>query len=236
MKPLLFLVLCSALASAAETVRVRISFGHQAKQAAAQFIRLTTSGGLELGQPAGVQLEAGESFTGGALEFRAGGGDIDGVQFDLVRKGPASKRIDNLHIIWSDLIASAPPDMARRLATDASMFANPGKLTVQMNREGTRGFSVTLEQLQQNRTMWIPSLDVYIAAGESPAGFRRYQPGHRRRVEGTAAAGWSSGDHHRAGARRRSLRGGAVRVSLGRPPFCAEGRHQDGADAEGPVD
>ena len=44
-----------------------------------------------------------------------------------------------------------------------------------MNFEGTKGFSVTADQLLQNKVFWVPSLDVYMAAGDVPIAFAEHQ-------------------------------------------------------------
>lgn len=160
-------------------VLVRISWGHEVPRAAQHYVKLAASPGITIQQPAGFALEAGESGTNGAWETQAGGGDIDGVEFTVVRNQPPARRIDNLHVIWADLIAAADPDTARRLNNDPAMLVNEPKVTVQMNREGTLGFSVAYSQLAAEKAMWVPSLGVYITTGERRVPFEV----HRKEIE-----------------------------------------------------
>src|SRR5947199_7612244 len=80
-----------------------------------------------------------------------------------------------MQVIWADLIAHSDADTARRLSNDAAIHPDSPRLTVQMNAEGTRGFSVTLDQLETERAIWIPSLHVYLAAGDDPMPFAEHQ-------------------------------------------------------------
>lgn len=73
-----------------------------------------------------------------------------------------------MHIIWADLIAQSDAGTARRLSQDASLYPDSPRLTVSLNPEGTRGFTVSFDQLRRERALWIPSLHVFIATGEQP--------------------------------------------------------------------
>jgi hypothetical protein len=44
-----------------------------------------------------------------------------------------------------------------------------------MDEQGTRGFSVTVDQLVRNKAFWVPSLDVYLAVGDAPVSFDEHQ-------------------------------------------------------------
>lgn len=160
--------------SPAQELKVRISWGHESPEAKSFHVRLPGIRGA-----AGYSLEAGEGLREGAWQTRAGGGDVDGVDLTLPLPGEPARQLQNLHVIWADLIAAADADTARRLTRDAAFQANPAGLRVEMNAEGTLGFSVTAGQLQRERALWIPSLDVYLAAGERPPTFA----GHRKSLE-----------------------------------------------------
>lgn len=166
-----------ALAASAEPaeLKVRISWGHESAQVAPHYVRLVPGAGVEVRDAAGFALESGEGLRDGAWQSRAGAGDVDGVAFTLAYDLSASKPIQNLHIIWADLIAAADPETAERWGRDASMRVGSPKLTVQMNPEGTAGFSVTADQLLSARALWIPALDVYIAAGDVPLPFEEHR-------------------------------------------------------------
>src|SRR5262245_42399173 len=149
--------------------KVRISWGNQGEKSKPYYVKLVPSTPeVELQNVAGYSLESGEGLKEGAWQTSAGGGDVDGVEFTLVNAAQTTSRIQNLHITWADLIAQSDPDTARRLAQDPAFVPNASKLTVQMNPEGTEGFTVSAEQLLENRALWVPSLDVYISVGKEP--------------------------------------------------------------------
>ncbi len=163
-------ILASTLVGA--ELKVRISWGHESAVAAPYYVRLVTeSGGAEIRDAAGYELEPGEGFKGDAWQSTAGAGDIDGVTFTLVYPQTPPSRLENLHIIWADLIAQSDADSARRLSRDPAFFPDTPKLTVLMNREGTRGFTVSTGQLIEEKALWVPSLHVYVAAGNTPVSF-----------------------------------------------------------------
>jgi hypothetical protein len=97
---------------------------------------------------------------------RPGAGDVDGLELTLTGAAPSETGAHNVHVIWSDLIAAADADTARWLTNDAAMDPGSPRLTVQMNPQGTRGFTVTADQLRSAHAMWIPSLHIFLAAGD----------------------------------------------------------------------
>jgi hypothetical protein len=156
-------------ADAAHNLRIRVSWGHQSPNPKSFYIKLIpASRGVEVQNPAGYSLESGEGTKEGAWQTAAGAGDVDGVDFTLAYPSETSTRIQNLHIIWADLIAQSDPDTARRLTDDPAFVSNASKLTFQMNPEGTKGFTVSADQLLQNKAMWVPLFDIYLTAGEQP--------------------------------------------------------------------
>jgi len=157
-------------------LKVRISWGHESPAAAPYYVRLMpATGGVEIRDAAGYELERGEGLKHDAWQSTAGAGDIDGVTFTLVYPKPSDTRLQNLHIIWADLIAQSDADTASRLTHDAAFDPEAPKLTVLMNPEGTRGFTVSVDQLLAEKALWVPSLHVYLTAGERPVPFEDYE-------------------------------------------------------------
>jgi hypothetical protein len=154
-----------------KSFKVRITWGHELKQATDYYVKIVPAGPVRAQQTAGLALEPGETQTEGAWQTRAGAGDTDGLELTLSQQGEAARRIDNLHIIWSDLIAASDPGTARRLSRDPAFRVNPARLTVRMNRQGTAGFTVTVEQLETEKAMWVPSHGVYLTAGDNLVAF-----------------------------------------------------------------
>lgn len=167
-------MLSSALMAAAE-LKIRISWGHESPVAAPYYIRVAAGSGLKIQDASGYQLEAGEGLKADGWRGKAGAGDIDGVNFTLVYPESPAARLQNLHIIWADLIAQSDADTARRLRQDPAFRPDSPKFTVFMNPEGTLGFSVSVDQLLEQKALWIPSLHVFLCAGDSPRSFDDHQ-------------------------------------------------------------
>jgi hypothetical protein len=169
---LLFTLLSAA---SADQLKVRLTWGHDAAVAAPYVVKLVPSS-LEVRDAAGISLEPGESERGGAWQTTAGAGDVDGLEFTLSYTAQRS-RIQDLHIIWADLIAAADAGTAQRLSRDASMYPGSPKLTIELNADA--GFSVTVNQLLAEKALYVPALHAYITAAGVP--FEQ----HRKSLSGT---------------------------------------------------
>ena len=166
--------LIAATTAAAEDgtgrVRLRISWGH--RSAAARPFSVAVEGTeVDLGTPSPVGLEAGEGLRDGAWETTAGGGDADGVELDLRYPERAVTESVKPHSIWAYLLEHADPQTALRLRGDPSLRPDSRRITVRANREGTRGFSLTVDQILRAKPFPVPSLDLYVAAGDPPLSF-----------------------------------------------------------------
>ncbi len=127
--------------------------------------------GCEIQDIKARELEPNDTIIDNILTTRAGRGDIDGVEFTLRYAPGQIKTIKNLHSIWSDLIARSDVETVRRLKQDPAYRPDSRKLIVQMDEAGTRGFSVTVDQMLERKVFWIPSLGVYLTAGDAPISF-----------------------------------------------------------------
>ncbi|MEK7684514.1 MAG: hypothetical protein AAB466_03740 [Verrucomicrobiota bacterium] len=193
MRSQVVLVLCQMLlltpallgAEPQSQLRVRISWGHHSPATQPFYIKFLTNE-VTVSDVAGQALEPNDRLQEGAWTTHAGGGDADAVGFTLAYLETPVNAITNLHRIWADLIAQSDPDTARRLRLDAAYRRDARKLTVQMDRAGTKGFSVTVDQMLEQKAFWVPALDVYLAAGDSPVSFadhrKQLDPWEGRRV------------------------------------------------------
>jgi hypothetical protein len=177
-RTILFLALAAATAPGAKPAdigraerTVHISWGHQRQAGRGYEVSLTPANGARVESVTGLSLETGETEHEGIWQTRAGAGDVDGVDVRLSYPAAPPPRIEDLHIIWSDLISASDAETARRLSTDPAMLKNPAKLTVSLNRQGTAGFTVAMEQLAAEKAIWIPSLGVYLTDGSAPVPF-----------------------------------------------------------------
>jgi len=155
-------------------LQVRMSWGHQSAAGTAFYVKFLADEAA-IGAAAPLELEAGDGFRDGAWQTHAGAGEVDGISLTLRYAEEPVKPITNLHSIWAHLLANADADTARRLQLDPGCRPDKRKLTVQMDPEGTRGFSVTVDQLLTNRVFWAPALDVFLCAGEPPVSFAAHQ-------------------------------------------------------------
>lgn len=93
MQRCVWFILSAALAVAAPSrIKVRITWGHQAPQAAPYYLRLVPANGAGIENAAGYSLEPGEGQSEDAWQSRAGAGDIAWGRFDAGRSRRACRR------------------------------------------------------------------------------------------------------------------------------------------------
>jgi len=166
--PILAMFLTPMLAAESRgQVKVRMSWGHESAIASPYYFKFVpATPGLEVREVRSERFEAGEGVEDGAWKTSAGAGDTDALCFTLVYPKESAQRIQNLPESWASLIARSDADTAQRLTSDPGFQPNAHKLTVLMNPEGTRGFTLSVEQLLEHKALWIPSLHVYLTAGD----------------------------------------------------------------------
>ena len=150
-----------------EDLKVSLSWGYQARRSMPHYIKLLVESAEIRGAKA-HDLESNDTITGNVLTTHAGGGDIDGVEFTLRYTPSQIKTLENLQSIWSDLIVRSDTGTVQRLKQDPAYRHDSRKLTVQMEEESTEGFSITVDQMLESKVFWIPSLGVYLTAGDVP--------------------------------------------------------------------
>ena len=172
----LFAVVHAILAAATlapdlkEDLKVSLSWGHQAPRSVPQYVRLLAAG-AEIQDVKAHGLEPDDSITDNILTTHTGGGDIDGVEFTLRYTPGQIETIENLHSIWADLIARSDAQTVQQLKQDPAYRPDSRKLTVQLDEAGTKGFSVTVDQMFGSKAFWIPSLGLFLTAGDAPISY-----------------------------------------------------------------
>jgi hypothetical protein len=117
----------------------------------------------------GFDLEAGDSFDENS-HFQCGAGDVDGISATVSwRKPTAPPR--KPHSIWQHLLDNGTPGQIARLKDDPGLQPDAPVLTVELSSDGTRGFSIGLEQLQRHKAMWLPEHDAFITLADTPVDF-----------------------------------------------------------------
>jgi hypothetical protein len=171
-RALLTVLLCTCMRLCAGQMTVHLSWGHTASRTSPYYVRLApASEGISVGSVNVEGLESGEGLQNGAWQSNAGAGDVDGIRFEVIYPDQPPTQLQNLHIIWADLIANSDTDTARRLSEDTALHPNASKLTVFTSAGEDAGFTVSTDQLLQHNAIWIPSLDMYISVGENPVSF-----------------------------------------------------------------
>jgi hypothetical protein len=160
--------------SGQDQLKVRITWGHTSQAVAPFHIRLSGKEVKVVGTT-GVGLEPDDQLHDTVCETQSGKGDVDGVEFRLQYAPMEVKPVEKVQRIWADLLAQSDPDTVRRLKQDPAYRPDPRVLTIQMDRDGTRGFSFTVDELLGTKVFWVPSLDVYIAAGDAAPSFAEHQ-------------------------------------------------------------
>ena len=149
-------------AQALDHLKVQVSLGHEAINPAPFYVRIVPSGGVNVDQQSPWQGQAGA-------------GHAVSKTFTLDFPATPIEPLQNMHVIWSDLIAHSNADTVRRLAMDPAWRIDPRRVVFELDPDGTSGFSLTIDQLQQNKDFWIPSLDLYISVGDQPLPFAQAQ-------------------------------------------------------------
>jgi hypothetical protein len=152
------------------TLAVRLSWGHQAPNATSQRIAISGAG-LSVRSVTPQGFEGGDRLEGQIVRATAGGGDADALEVVVEYSDQPPVATQNVHVLWADLVAASDAETARRLLRDPAFHAPAPALTVHLDEAGTRGFTVTIPQLLAEKAVWIPSLDVYVTAGETPVPF-----------------------------------------------------------------
>lgn len=154
-------------------LKVRVSWGHRTEVPAMHFTKVTPRE-VEIADTKPVDFEPSDRTIDGAWQTRAGGGDVDGLELTIRFEPVQIRPVRELKPMWRDLVAWSDADTARRLRQDPALRPDSRRLTFELNREGTRGFSVTIDQLLTTRVFWIPSLDMYIDAGTEAVPFEEH--------------------------------------------------------------
>lgn len=162
---LLLVALCTPgllVSQTQQQLEVTVAGGYTAAWSQPFFLKLLAS--------PGVTVDNTQEWTS-----TAGAGHIARQTYVIRYDKAEIKPVQGMHVIWSDLIAHSDADTVRRLTQDPAWRGDARKLTFHLNPEGTRGFSLTVDQLLQQKSFWIPSLDVYVSTDAVPASYAKIQ-------------------------------------------------------------
>ncbi len=164
----------SMAAEPSSELKVRVSWGHRSASATAFQLKVLTEQ-ADITDTLAEGMEAEDQVEQGLWRTTAGAGDVDGLLLTLRYADVPVREIQNPHSIWKYLFEHSDTDTASRLRSDPAFRPDPRRVTIQMDEQGTQGFSVTIDQLLRNKALWVPSLDVYLSVGDTLVSFGEHQ-------------------------------------------------------------
>ncbi|WP_133176751.1 hypothetical protein [Terrimonas sp.] len=174
-----------AQANGTGNIQVKISLGHKAPARNARFVQLAGgSAGVVVSNVAGRQIEKNDRVTAASSILNCGAGDVDELVADisyLLPSAPLRKLAGwkdgyavNDDAMWGYLMEHGSPGQSRRLKDDQWNKPDAPLLTVQLDEEGTTGFTIALEQLISHGAMWLPEQDAFITLADKPVDFKMH--------------------------------------------------------------
>ena len=156
-------------------IKIKLEFGHNAVQRTLQSVSFgSASPNLSVSTPVGNTIESDDS-VGIESHLQCGAGDVDGLIIDVGWSKP-SEPLRNVPrtYMWKFLFENGLPGQVARLSEDPWKQPDAPILTVQLNKDGTRGFSLGLEQLLAHGAMWLPEHDIFITIADKPLTFEQH--------------------------------------------------------------
>ncbi|HEV2324342.1 MAG TPA: hypothetical protein VGS10_10385 [Terracidiphilus sp.] len=145
-------------AQAQRELKLHIAVGHRAEKRMPFYVHMVPSGGVKISGP-------------DTWQATAGAGHVETATYSIVYPDVEIKPIPDMQVIWAYLLSHSDNDTRERLMHDPAARPDARRLTFQFNADGTRGFTLTMDQLTHEKSFWIPALDVYLSTGDSPESF-----------------------------------------------------------------
>ncbi|MFT3750720.1 MAG: hypothetical protein QM768_20580 [Agriterribacter sp.] len=168
-----------------ENIQLQISIGHKSSARNTQFIQLVSgSATVSVSGIKGKKLEKNDRIGNASAMLNCGGGDVDELVADInwikpsapLRKlaGHKDGYTLNNDAMWGYLMTNGSPGQSERLKDDSWYKPDAPLLTIRLNEDSTKGFTIALEQLLKHGAMWLPEQDVYITLADNPVDFRQH--------------------------------------------------------------
>lgn len=155
-------------------LKVQLTWGHESRQSTPFSMRILGEN-AEISNQQCIDLESGDGSRNDFWKTTAGDGDVDGIAFSVIYVPTTVVTNNKVHPFWTYYLEHSDVDTARSLRQDPAYHPDSRKITVQMNGDGTKGFSVTVDQLLSTKSFWIPSLDAYLSAGDQPVPYEEHR-------------------------------------------------------------
>lgn len=152
----------AAHAQAQTELKLEISVGYRAEKRLPFYVHLLPSGDVKV---------SGQDLWQGT----AGAGHVETATYSIQYPDAEITPISDMQVIWAYLLSHSDEGTRARLIQDPAARPDPRRLTLELNPDGTRGFTVTLDQLIREKFIWIPSLDVLLTTGDAPESFVEMQ-------------------------------------------------------------
>jgi hypothetical protein len=123
-------------------LHVQVSWGHRSPAARTCYVRFDARD-IVVTETRAIDVEPGDSVTAGVFQTMSGGGDVDGAYLRLAFEDVDVREVDTVHSTWAYLLEHGDAGAARRLKQDPAYRPDSRKLTIYLNKAGTRGFSLT---------------------------------------------------------------------------------------------
>jgi hypothetical protein len=149
--------------------RLRLSWGHQSVSPRTFRISFLTNQ-LAITRLTPEGFETGDQLEDGIAVTTAGGGDVDRLLVEVAWRMPTAPRRE-VQSIWQYLLDQGEPGQVQRLQDDPGLQPGAPVLTVLLAEDGTRGFSLGLEQVARHGALWLPDHDVFVTLADAPVDF-----------------------------------------------------------------
>ena len=166
-----------------QRVRIKIAFGQTSPRKVIRSIQLLNGYGITVSNITGSKVEKNDRVAPQSF-LSYGAGDLDELMAEISWNQPTAKPLvvarhnDDYSIkgdgMWGYLLEKGSPGQIARLQQDQWKQPDAPILTIQLNKEGTEGFSVAMEQLLKWGAMWLPAHDVFITIAGSSIDFKNH--------------------------------------------------------------
>ncbi|MDO1447010.1 hypothetical protein Q0590_12145 [Rhodocytophaga aerolata] len=175
---------CQEQQAVVEKTSVRVSFGYRSAQTVSYQVRFKgTSPGLKVAIPVGSKLEANDQIGAVSL-FSVGAGDVDELTTEITWPKPAAplrtlashqySYSPDKDAMWGYLLSNGLPGQVARLKDDPWNKPDAPLLTILLSEDGTRGFTIGVEQLLRHKAMWLPEHDAFVTLTSNPLNFKQH--------------------------------------------------------------
>jgi hypothetical protein len=171
--------------SVLQNTRIKISFGQKEINKTLRKVWLINgSAGMTIKNLKGLGTEKNDVINPSSAIFNCGAGDVDELTAEVSWPKPtAPLRKLAYHkdgyalggdAMWGYLMNNGSPGQSARLKEDTWNQPDVPILTIQLDEQGTAGFSISLTQLIKHGAMWLPEHDVYITLADQPVAFKQH--------------------------------------------------------------